>query len=90
MMAKPDWWQYATFDEDGFLTGIREDAPETAKAEYAEWKKTPNRVLKFEQVQSRLKYGGFIFCLSPQIQDIGQRISEVVHERCFPALHSRP
>lgn len=46
MMAKPDWWQYATFDEDGFLTGIREDAPETAKAEYAEWKKDTEQGLK--------------------------------------------
>ena len=39
MMTKPDWWQYATFDEDGFLTGIREDAPEDLKAEFAEWQK---------------------------------------------------
>ena len=46
MMTKPDWWQYATFDEDGFLTGIREDAPETAKAEYAEWKKDTEQGLK--------------------------------------------
>lgn len=29
-----EFWEYATFDEKGFLNGLREDAPERVRAEY--------------------------------------------------------
>ena len=36
MELEPIWYKYATFDEDGFVNGIREDAPEDAKEAYRE------------------------------------------------------
>lgn len=39
MMIKPDWWEYATYDDDGFVNGIREDAPENIKEAYSEYLK---------------------------------------------------
>jgi len=32
-MPKPEWWKYATFDEEG-LSGIRDDAPQNIKEAY--------------------------------------------------------
>lgn len=31
------WNEWAKYDEDGFLCGIREDAPEEAKKEYEQY-----------------------------------------------------
>lgn len=32
--VKPIWYEYATFDNDGFVNGIRNDAPEDVKEAY--------------------------------------------------------
>lgn len=37
MMVKPIWWDWATFNEDGFLSGIDENAPEEIKKEYEKY-----------------------------------------------------
>jgi hypothetical protein len=34
VVVEPIWFKWATFDEDGFVNGIDEDAPEDAKAAY--------------------------------------------------------
>lgn len=34
METEPIWFPYATFDEEGFVNGIRADAPAEAKAAY--------------------------------------------------------
>lgn len=39
MEIEPAWYEYATFDEDGFVNGIAEDAPEDAKEAYREEQK---------------------------------------------------
>lgn len=31
---KPIWWDYATFDDEGFVNGIRDDAPDYIKEAY--------------------------------------------------------
>ena len=36
MESEPIWYKYATFDDDGFVNGISDDAPEEAKQAYAE------------------------------------------------------
>ena len=36
MDVKPIWFDYLEFDEDGDVTGIRDDAPEDVKKSYAE------------------------------------------------------
>ena len=37
MIEEPIFWDYATFNEDGFLNGIRKDSPDHIKAAYAEY-----------------------------------------------------
>lgn len=37
MMTAPIWYKYATFDDDGFVDGIRDDAPEDVKRAYEEY-----------------------------------------------------
>lgn len=39
MMIKPKWWEYATFDDDGFINGIKEDAPKEIKDAYSQYLK---------------------------------------------------
>ena len=34
MTTEPVWWPYATFDDEGFVNGIRQDAPDYAKQAY--------------------------------------------------------
>lgn len=34
MILEPIWYKYAVFDEDGFVSGIRPDAPQEAKDAY--------------------------------------------------------
>lgn len=34
MDGEPIWFKYATFDEDGFVNGIRPDAPPGAREAY--------------------------------------------------------
>ena len=34
VVIEPIWYEYATFDEDGFVNGIRDDAPDAAKDAY--------------------------------------------------------
>ena len=36
MEVEPIWYKYATFDEDGFVNGVRDDAPEEIKEAYRE------------------------------------------------------
>ena len=43
MDGEPIWFKYATFDEDGFVSGIVEDAPEDAKEAYQEYQRTKRR-----------------------------------------------
>ena len=37
MEIKPIWADYATYDDDGFVNGVREDAPEKAKLAFMEY-----------------------------------------------------
>lgn len=37
MDIEPIWADYVTFDEDGNINGVREDAPEEAKKEFAKY-----------------------------------------------------
>lgn len=40
MDIEPIWADYVTFDEDGNINGVREDAPEEAKKEFTKyWRK---------------------------------------------------
>lgn len=34
MEIEPVWFEYATFDEDGHVNGIRDDAPKEAREAY--------------------------------------------------------
>ena len=34
MESEPIWYKYATFDEDGFVNGVSDDAPEEVKDAY--------------------------------------------------------
>lgn len=46
MDVEPIWFQYATFDDDGYVNGIREDAPENAKEAYREEKEREQEYIK--------------------------------------------
>lgn len=37
MREKEIWFDWATYDDDGFVNGIREDAPEEAKKSYKQY-----------------------------------------------------
>jgi len=41
-----EFWQYLTTDEDGCMNGIREDAPDKAKAAYEQWFKDEKDSIK--------------------------------------------
>ena len=45
MEIKPIWYDYATFNEDGFVDGVRDDAPEDVKEAYQEYLKEKEREL---------------------------------------------
>ena len=34
MIVEREFFKYATYDDDGFMNGIREDAPESVKSDY--------------------------------------------------------
>ncbi|MEG0709491.1 MAG: hypothetical protein RR481_04590 [Longicatena sp.] len=34
MMLKPNWWDYATFDSEGYVNGILKDAPLEIKKDF--------------------------------------------------------
>lgn len=36
METEPIWYEYATFGEDGFVNGVRDDAPQEVKDAYRE------------------------------------------------------
>lgn len=42
MQEKPRFWDYITTDDDGFMNGIRSDAPEDIKKEYDDFIKREN------------------------------------------------
>lgn len=46
MMEQPIWWEYAVFDEDGYVKGIKEDSPDNVKKEYEEYLKTLEKGIK--------------------------------------------
>lgn len=46
MDIEPVWYQYATFDDDGFVNGIADDAPEEAKKAYQEEKNKRDQEMK--------------------------------------------
>lgn len=46
MMLKPIWWEYATFDDDGFVNGIKDNSPEEIKKEYEDYLKTKEKEVK--------------------------------------------
>lgn len=37
MTIEPIWSDYVTYDADGYISGIKEDAPQEAKDAYAEY-----------------------------------------------------
>lgn len=39
MIEEKKFFKYATYDEDGFINGVRDDAPDEIKKEYAEFVK---------------------------------------------------
>ncbi len=39
-MAQTPWLEYATYDEDGFVNGVRENAPADIKKAYQHYQKT--------------------------------------------------
>lgn len=45
MKIKPVWFEYATFNEDGYINGISEDAPEEMKEAYKRDKKIEEEML---------------------------------------------
>lgn len=45
MESEPIWFKYATFDEDGFVSGIRDDAPEDVKEAYRAYKEEERRYI---------------------------------------------
>lgn len=47
MEVKPIWYDYATFDEDGDVNGIREDAPPEIKKAYADYQQ---RIKEYEKM----------------------------------------
>lgn len=46
MMLKPSWYDYATYDNDGFINGIKDDAPDEAKEAYKEYIKEEKKAEK--------------------------------------------
>lgn len=44
MKTKPDWLDYAIYDDDG-LCGIRDDAPDELKKSYNEYKEEEQRYI---------------------------------------------
>lgn len=46
MELEPVWFKYATFDEDGFVNGIRADAPEDAKEAYKAYQDAQQRAIQ--------------------------------------------
>lgn len=38
MITEPIWAEYATFDDDGFINGVRSNAPDDVKQAYAKYK----------------------------------------------------
>lgn len=39
MNELPAFWKYLIFDDDGEITGISDQAPQSEKTEYVEWEK---------------------------------------------------
>ena len=37
MMVEPVWARYATYDDDGYVSGIRDDAPQEAKEAFEKY-----------------------------------------------------
>ena len=51
MIEKPEWYDYAVFDEEGNLKGIKDDAPEKIKKLYEEYLKE-----ELNRIKGYLKY----------------------------------
>lgn len=43
MEVEPIWAEYATYDDDGFVDGIRDDAPEEVKEVFREYQQRNRR-----------------------------------------------
>ena len=53
MELEPVWFKYATFDEDGFVNGIRADAPEYAKEAYQAYQDAQRRAMQNHELIPR-------------------------------------
>lgn len=42
MITEPIWREYATYDEDGYVSGVRDDAPQEAKDAYRKYVEEQN------------------------------------------------
>ncbi len=45
-ISKPIFWDYATFDNDGNLSGVKDDAPDEVKRDYQKFKKKEEKLKK--------------------------------------------
>lgn len=39
-----EWWEWSEINEEGYLIGVKEDAPKEIKEQYEEWKKMQKRL----------------------------------------------
>ena len=46
MITKKRFYEYATYDDDGFISGVREEAPEEIKKEYENFMKERAEAIK--------------------------------------------
>lgn len=46
MIIEPIWWKYAIYNEDGFVSGVRDDAPQEAKDAYKEYIEEKNAYIE--------------------------------------------
>lgn len=49
MEIEPIWAEYATFDDDGFIDGIRDDAPQEVKEAFLEYQQKKQREAKADK-----------------------------------------
>jgi hypothetical protein len=46
MMVEPIWADYVVYDEDGYISGVREDAPQNVKDAYNEYVRERERIIQ--------------------------------------------
>ena len=53
MENEPIWYGYATYDDDGFVNGVREDSPQNVKDAYKAYKDNNNRINERDELIPR-------------------------------------